>query len=123
MDAIFERRWRHLGIEQVRTPFRAPRAKDVIEAPSLEPLRKVDSRKSVESVLAFVERYKLPDHLREDFLSSYEGDRFVESLRFVRSYKTELPELSKLLPNLRPGCFGAGEPSGTSVVPPDVVAR
>ena len=26
--------------------------------------------------------------------------RFVESLRFVRSYKTELPELSKLLPTI-----------------------
>jgi pimeloyl-ACP methyl ester carboxylesterase len=72
--------------------------KDVIEAQSLEPLRKVDPRQGVESVLAFVERYRLPDHVREDFLSSYEGDRFVESLRFLRSYKTELPQLSKLLP-------------------------
>jgi len=59
--------------------------KDVVEAPSLEPLRNIDPRKSVESVLAFVESYKLPDHVREDFLSSYEGDRFVESLRFLRS--------------------------------------
>jgi pimeloyl-ACP methyl ester carboxylesterase len=71
--------------------------KNVVEAPSLEPFRKLDPRKGVESVLAFVERYKLPDHVREDFLSSYEGDRFVESLRFVRSYKTELPVLAKLL--------------------------
>jgi pimeloyl-ACP methyl ester carboxylesterase len=71
--------------------------KDVVEAPSLEPFRKLDPRESVESVLAFVERYKLPDHVREDFLSSYEGDRFVESLRFVRSYPTELPVLGKLL--------------------------
>ena len=75
--------------------------KDVVEAPSLEPFRKLDPRKGVESVLAFVERYKLPDHVREDFLSSYEGDRFVESLRFVRSYPTELPLLTKLLPNIQ----------------------
>src|SRR5260370_6331086 len=74
--------------------------KDVVEAPSLEAFRNVDPRKGVESVLAFVERYKLPDHVREDFLSSYEGDRFVESLRFVRSYPTELPLLAKLLPNI-----------------------
>src|SRR5712692_10815019 len=74
--------------------------KDVVEAPSLDAFRNVDPRKSVESVLAFVERYKLPDHVREDFLSSYEGDRFVESLRFVRSYPTELPLLSKLLPTI-----------------------
>jgi pimeloyl-ACP methyl ester carboxylesterase len=74
--------------------------KDVVEAPSLEPFRKLDARKGVESVLAFVERYKLPEHVREDFLSSYEGDRFVESLRFVRSYPTELPLLAKLLPDI-----------------------
>jgi pimeloyl-ACP methyl ester carboxylesterase len=71
--------------------------KDVVEAPSLEAYRNVDPRKAVESVLAYVERYKLPDHVREDFLSAYEGDRFVESLRFVRSYPTELPVLDKLL--------------------------
>ncbi|MGA7930754.1 MAG: alpha/beta hydrolase [Candidatus Sulfotelmatobacter sp.] len=74
--------------------------KDVIDMPSLEPLRNRDPRKGVESVLAFVERYKLPDHVREDFLSSYEGDRFVESIRFLRAYKTELPKLSKLLPTI-----------------------
>jgi len=73
--------------------------KDVVEGPP-EPFRNLDPRKGVESVLAFVERYKLPDHVREDFLSSYEGDRFVESLRFVRSYPTELPLLAKLLPNI-----------------------
>jgi pimeloyl-ACP methyl ester carboxylesterase len=74
--------------------------KDAVEAPSLEAFRKLDPRQGVESVLAFVERYKLPDHVREDFLTSYEGDRFTESLRFVRSYPTELPVLSKLLPTI-----------------------
>jgi pimeloyl-ACP methyl ester carboxylesterase len=74
--------------------------KDAVEAPSLEAFRKLDPRQAVDSVLAFVERYKLPDHVREDFLSSYEGDRFAESLRFVRSYPTELPVLSKLLPTI-----------------------
>jgi pimeloyl-ACP methyl ester carboxylesterase len=74
--------------------------KDVVEAPSLEPFRKLDPRQGVESVLAFVERYELPDYVREDFFSSYEGDRFAESLRFVRSYPTELPVLSKLLPTI-----------------------
>ena len=74
--------------------------KDVVEAPSLEAFRKLDPRQGVESVLAFVERYKLPGHVREDFLSSYEGDRFAESLRFVRSYPTELPALSSILPTI-----------------------
>jgi len=74
--------------------------KDVVEAPNVDGMRNINPRDGVNSVLAFVEHYKLPDHVREDFLSSYEGDRFVESLRFVRSYPTELPILSKLLPSI-----------------------
>jgi len=74
---------------------------DVLGAPDLEPFRKIDPRQGVESVLAFVERYKLPDHVREDFLSSYEGDRFAESLRFLRAYTTELPKLGTLLPTIK----------------------
>ena len=53
---------------------------DIVGAPEIEPFRKIDPRQGVDSVLAFVERYKLPEHVREDFLSAYEGDRFVESL-------------------------------------------
>jgi hypothetical protein len=53
---------------------------DIVKAPEIEPFRKIDPRQGVDSVLAFVERYKLPEHVREDFLSAYEGDRFVESL-------------------------------------------
>jgi pimeloyl-ACP methyl ester carboxylesterase len=74
--------------------------KDVVEAPDLTAFRNVDPHDSVASVLAFVERYQLPDHVRQDFLSSYEGDRFVESLRFVRSYGTELPVLAEMLPSI-----------------------
>jgi pimeloyl-ACP methyl ester carboxylesterase len=74
--------------------------KDAVEAPSLDALRSLDPRQAVASILAFVERYELPDHVREDFLSSYEGDRFAESTRFVRSYPTELPILSALLPTI-----------------------
>ena len=75
--------------------------KEIIEAPKLEPFRTMDPRKTVESVLAYVERYKLPGHVREDFLSSYEGDRLVESLRFFQAYKTDLPVLGPLLPTIQ----------------------
>jgi pimeloyl-ACP methyl ester carboxylesterase len=73
---------------------------DIVGAPDIEPFRKIDPRQGVDSVLALVERYKLPEHVREDFLSAYEGDRFVESLRFLQAYKTELPKLGKLLPTI-----------------------
>ena len=74
---------------------------DVLGAPDLEPFRKIDPRQGVDSVLAFVERYKLPEHVRDDFLSSYEGDRFAESLRFLRAYTTELPKLGTLLRTIK----------------------
>jgi hypothetical protein len=37
---------------------------------------------------ADIERYALPDHVPEDYLSAYEGDCFTESMRYVRSYPT-----------------------------------
>jgi pimeloyl-ACP methyl ester carboxylesterase len=39
--------------------------------------------------------------VREDYLSSYEGDRFVESMRYVRTYPAELPILRDLLPQVQ----------------------
>ncbi|MGH9290712.1 MAG: alpha/beta fold hydrolase [Acidimicrobiales bacterium] len=68
--------------------------KDVVEAPNLDALRNVDPRDGVNSVLQFVEHYQLPEHVREDFISGYQGDRFVDSVAFVRSYPQELPALA-----------------------------
>jgi pimeloyl-ACP methyl ester carboxylesterase len=42
----------------------------------------------------------LPDDVLEDYLSSYDGDRFVESAAYVRSYPNDLPVLAELLPNV-----------------------
>ena len=39
--------------------------------------------------------YTLPDKIREDYLDSYDGDRYVESMRYVRRYPDELPELTR----------------------------
>jgi pimeloyl-ACP methyl ester carboxylesterase len=75
--------------------------KDWVEAPDLERYRSADPRRIVDGALtADLERYALPDHVREDYLSSYEGDRFVESMRYVRTYPTELPILCDLLPQI-----------------------
>jgi pimeloyl-ACP methyl ester carboxylesterase len=71
--------------------------KDAVDAPNLDALRQIDPHQGVDSVLAFVEHYKLPEHVHQDFLESYEGDRFAESIRFVRSYRDELPVLGDLL--------------------------
>jgi pimeloyl-ACP methyl ester carboxylesterase len=42
----------------------------------------------------------LPDDIRADYLACYEGDRFVESMRYVRAYPEQLPVLADLLPEI-----------------------
>jgi pimeloyl-ACP methyl ester carboxylesterase len=68
-----------------------------IEAPDLEAYRGIDPRQIVAGALDGIERYVLPDFVREDYLTAYEGDRFVESMRYVRSYPKDLPVLRDLL--------------------------
>jgi pimeloyl-ACP methyl ester carboxylesterase len=75
--------------------------KDWVEAPDLEEYRSADPRQIVAGALTDIERYALPDFVWEDYLSSYEGDRFVESMRYVRTYPTELPVLRDLLPEIQ----------------------
>jgi len=76
--------------------------KDIIDAPDLEPFRAIDPRVTLGASLdAGHEHYRLPTEVREDYLQSYEGDRFVESMRYVRRYPQELPVLGELLPEIQ----------------------
>jgi pimeloyl-ACP methyl ester carboxylesterase len=75
--------------------------KEWIEAPDLEAYRSIDPRQIVSSALNGIERHTLPDFVRQDYLTAYEGDRFVESMRYVRAYPTELPLLRDLLPEIQ----------------------
>jgi pimeloyl-ACP methyl ester carboxylesterase len=75
--------------------------KDWAEAPDLDSFRTADPRQIVTGALADIERYALPDAIREDYLASYQGDRMVESMRYVRTYPAELPALRNLLPEIQ----------------------
>jgi pimeloyl-ACP methyl ester carboxylesterase len=46
-------------------------------------------------------RGSLPEAVREDYLTSYAGDRFVESMAYVRSYPSDLPLLAERLGDIR----------------------
>jgi pimeloyl-ACP methyl ester carboxylesterase len=59
----------------------------------------------------------VPDHIRADYLDCYDGDRFAESMRYVRRYPEELPVLAGLLPQIAtPVTIIAGRHD--SIVPP-----
>ncbi len=75
--------------------------KDWVQAPDLDRFRRADPRQIVAGALSGLERYSLPDAIREDYLRSYEGDRMAESMRYVRAYPAELPVLRDLLPQIQ----------------------
>lgn len=71
------------------------------QAPDLEPYRRVDGRQIVDAAMATHERFTPSDAAREDYRSAYAGERFAESMRYVRAYPAELPVLRDLLPMIR----------------------
>ena len=77
------------------------RLNDWVQAPDLDRFRRADPRQIVAGALSGIERYALPDAVREDYLRSYEGDRMAESMRYVRTYPAELPALRDLLPQIQ----------------------
>lgn len=75
--------------------------KDLIEAPDLSGFGGVDGRDIVAGALQGIERHILPDAVREDYLTSYAGARFVESAAYVRSYPSDLAVLAERLGDIR----------------------
>jgi pimeloyl-ACP methyl ester carboxylesterase len=65
-----------------------------------EVYRAADPREVVTDVLSGIQRYNLPDEVRQDYLSCYEGNRLVRSMTYMRTYPTQLPALHNLLPQI-----------------------
>ena len=68
--------------------------------PDLEKYREIDSAQFVTASLETV-RGGVPDEISADYLDCYAGERFVESMRYVRRYPEELPVLAALLPQIK----------------------
>jgi pimeloyl-ACP methyl ester carboxylesterase len=64
--------------------------------PDLDKYRKMDPRAIVNVALGTIEG-GVPGEIAADYLDCYDGDRFVESMRYARKYPEELPILSDLL--------------------------
>jgi pimeloyl-ACP methyl ester carboxylesterase len=67
--------------------------------PDLDAYRRIDPHLIVETAMGTVAG-GVADDVRADYLACYEGDRFVESMRYVRRYPEELPQLADLLPTI-----------------------
>ena len=67
--------------------------------PDLEKYRKMDAQAIVGAAVDTIAG-GIPDEIRAEYLDCYDGDRFVESMRYVRRYPEELPELAELLPDI-----------------------
>ena len=68
--------------------------------PDLDKYRKMDPRMIVGTAMDTIAG-GIPDDIRADYLACYDGDRFAESMRYVRRYPEELPVLAGLLPQIR----------------------
>jgi pimeloyl-ACP methyl ester carboxylesterase len=67
--------------------------------PDLDKYRGMDPRAIVGTAIDNIVG-GVPDDIRADYLDCYDGDRFVESMRYVRGYPEELPILAELLPEI-----------------------
>lgn len=75
--------------------------KDWVEDSEYEKYRAADPGQIVRIALSTIAGYRVPDAIAEDYVSSYGGDRFFESMRYARAYPTDLPVLRDLLPDIQ----------------------
>ncbi|QWZ10096.1 alpha/beta hydrolase [Nocardioides panacis] len=90
-----------VGGGAVRFPIEAGGAlKEIIEAPTLDDVRALDSRKHIGSAVEPVAPSTSEPEVHEDYVSAYDLGRFAESARFVRTYPEQNPVLHGLLPSI-----------------------
>jgi pimeloyl-ACP methyl ester carboxylesterase len=67
--------------------------------PDFDKYRRMDPRVIVGAAIDTIAG-GVPDDIRAEYLACYDGDRFAESMRYVRRYPEELPVLAGLLPQI-----------------------
>ena len=67
--------------------------------PDLDKYRRIDPAVIVDAAVDTIAG-GIADEIHADYRTCYAGDRFVESMRYVRRYPVELPALAELLPEI-----------------------
>ena len=74
--------------------------KGFIDAESIDDFREADPAAVIRGAVDAIRNYDVPDAVRDDYLQSYSGRRFLDSIAYVRSYPADLAELRSLLPGI-----------------------
>jgi len=77
---------------------------ELVNAPSLEPYKNLTGEEFVRDAAGNMKKYKLPEHALQDYIVSYAGARFFESVEFVRDYPCSLPRLATRLVEVNVPC-------------------
>ena len=76
----------------------------MVNAPSLDGLKDLTGEAFVRGAVATMEAYQIPSWIVEDYIASYAGDRFLQSVMFVRNYPTALPKLKRRMREIQTPC-------------------
>src|SRR5260370_39606892 len=71
--------------------------KAFIDAASVEDFRGADPGAIIRGAISSIRNYDVPDAVRDDYVESYSGGRFLDSIAYVRHYPADLAGLSPLL--------------------------
>ena len=74
--------------------------KTFVEAPSVDPFTQLDPAEVIRGSVAAIKRYVVPDLVRDDYIASYAGSRFADSVAYVRAYPADLQTLAPQLASL-----------------------
>jgi pimeloyl-ACP methyl ester carboxylesterase len=74
---------------------------EIIAAPDLSGYRGLQSKDVINNALSELKNYVLPDEIRADYISSYEGTRLIDSWELLRAYPVDLADLDKHLDGLK----------------------
>jgi pimeloyl-ACP methyl ester carboxylesterase len=77
---------------------------ELVNAPSLERYKNLTGEQFVRGATENMKKYNLPGYVLEDYVASYAGPRFFESVEFVRDYPRSLPRLAKRLSDVTVPC-------------------
>ncbi len=71
--------------------------KAFIDAASIEDFRGADPGAIIRGAISSIRNYDVPDEVRDDYVESYSGERFLDSIAYVRNYPADLAGLSPRL--------------------------